>query len=326
MLEHAGLRYFMIAVGAVGILSASVEAKADAEGSKVILLTVTDKCTYCARHRKAFLEKANALGMSVDYRITDYDAALQAQQVEWAIGQDPDAIVLWPAVLDSIVPSLRKVYAAGIPLVLTNSKPQDANADLWDVYTGPNDIANGELAAKGMIEGFAAKGFGVSGRIIMIEGPAGSTPQIQRAEGFECVLGAQAPGISIVGKMSSEWNEQAGAAAATALFAQVGTDIQGIYGQDDNVLAGAIEAARDAGLDPQSLVLVGSDCNANGVAGLVAGIQYASVLQSAIDDGEYAAQAAADLLDGKSLPKEIYLPHVLVTSDNVGVCQAANAQ
>ena len=42
-------------VGMAGPLATSASAATD--GSKVILLTVTDECSYCALHKKAFLEE-----------------------------------------------------------------------------------------------------------------------------------------------------------------------------------------------------------------------------------------------------------------------------
>jgi ribose transport system substrate-binding protein len=47
------------------------------------------------------------------------------------------------------------------------------------------------------------------------------------------------------------------------------------------------------------------------------------VLQSPIEDGEYAAQAVIDLLDGKELEKTIYLPAGVITKANVSDCDAA---
>lgn len=295
-------------------------AVADARGAKIVFLTLTDDCAYCAMHRSAFLDKAGQLGLHVEVRSTDFDANVQAAQVEWAIAQSPDAIVLWPAEAKAIETSLRKIHETGIPLVLTNSKPDDAYQALWNVYTGPNDIRNGELAAEAMVRGFEEKKSGVSGRILLIEGEPGSVPQIDRTAGFERVLTEMAPGIEIVGKGFAAWSKADATEAASGLFARFGADIQGVYAQADDMLAGVIVAAQDAGLDPGELVLVGSNCTIEGVEAIEAGIQYASVLQSPIDDGHYAAQAVADVLDGKTLEKDIFLPHVIVTRQNVSVC------
>lgn len=76
--------------------------------------------------------------------------------------------------------------------------------------------------------------------------------------------------------------------------------IKGLYAQAGNMQAGVIVAAQRANIDPSKLVLGGSNCSIEGVTAIEAGTQCASVLQSPIDDGQYAAKAGADPLHGKS--------------------------
>ncbi|WP_421725765.1 sugar ABC transporter substrate-binding protein [Bauldia sp.] len=301
----------------------SHHAAAEADGAKVILLTMTDACDYCALHHRAFMDTAQERGLDVEVKFTDFDPDVQATQVDQALAERPDAIVLWPAESPAIVPSLRKIHEAGIPLVVTNAKPDDRYAELWDVYTGPNDLLNGQLAAEALIQGFSDRGIGATGKIFVIEGEPGTVGQVERTTGFEEMLGRTAPGIAVVAKQHGDWDQAKAMKAAETLFAEHGTDIQGIYAQADDMLAGAIAAAEQEGIDPLDLVLVGSNCTAEGSDAIIAGIQYASVLQSPIDDGAYAARAIADLLNGEELPNEIFLPHTIVTRANVAICDEA---
>lgn len=273
-----------------GMLAAAVLAASAApvlagpDGSKVILLTVTEECEYCALHQRAFLKTAEAAGISVSVKITNYDAAEQATQVDQAIAEKPDAIVLWPADSSAIIPSLRKIDQAGIPLVITNSEPDQKYAKFWDVFTGPDDLGNGTAAAEAMAAGLKAKG-APEGRIFMIEGVPGTPPQIKRAKGFEEGLAANAPEVKVIGRQNGNWDQTRATEAAAALFTQAAGNVQGVYAQADNMMSGVITAAQRAGLDPASLVLVGSNCSVEGVKAIEAGTQYATVLQSPIDDG-----------------------------------------
>jgi ribose transport system substrate-binding protein len=312
-----------IAVAMLGGLAVPGVAYAEAKGSKVILLTVSEECEYCALHQKAFKEVATQAGLNLEVKITNFNAAEQASQVDQAIAENPAAIVLWPADASAIVPSLRKIKQAGIPLVITNSKPDEKYAEYWNVFTGPNDIGNGNSAAEAMIQGFAAKNLGDKGKIFIVEGVTGTPPQIQRSQGFEDVLGKKAPGITVAGKQNGNWDQTKATDAAAALFTQVGPEVKGVYAQADNMMSGVIVAAKRAGIDPSKLVLVGSNCSIEGVNQINDGTQYATVLQSPIDDGKYAANAVIDLLNGKKLDKDIYLPHEIVTKANVADCNAA---
>ncbi|MFQ6185979.1 sugar ABC transporter substrate-binding protein [Sinorhizobium meliloti] len=309
----------------LAVSTLAAPAFAGAKGSKVILLTVSDECEYCARHGHAFREEAAKLGFDLDVKINNFDAAEQASQVDQAIAQQPAGIVIFPADSRAVIPSLRKIKQAGIPVVVTNSKPDDQYSEFWDVYVGPDDIGNGNSAAKAMIEGFAEKNLGSSGKIFIVEGVPGTPPQIQRSKGFKDVLAKDAPGIEVAGMQPGNWDQARATDAAAALFTQVGPDVKGVYAQNDTMLAGVIVAAQRAGLDPSKLVLVGSNCTAEGVAAIKAGTQYATVLQSPVDDGAFAAKAMGDLLDGKTPEKTIYLPKEMVTKSNLSICDAANA-
>ncbi len=194
--------------------------------------------------------------------------------------------------------------------------PDKKYAEYWDIYTGPNDTSNGEQAAKAMIRGFSEKALGAQGKVFVIEGVPGTPPQIQRLEGFKKTLEAEAPDIKIVGVQPGNWDQTKAAAAAAALFTQH-PDVNGVYAQADNMLAGVIVAAQRAGLDPSKLVLVGSNCSIEGVHAISAGTQYATVLQSPVDDGRYAADAVTDLLDGKKVDPVRYLPNPGVTKENL---------
>lgn len=304
-------------------LGSPQSAMAEAKGAKVTLLTVTEECEYCSLHKKAFLAEAEKAGLNVDVKITNFDAAEQATQVDQAIAQKPDAIVLWPADASAIIPSLRKIKAAGIPLVITNSLPDAKAEENWDAYTGPSDIGNGEAAGEAMIQGFKEKGYGDAGEVFVIVGVPGTPPQIQRLEGFSKTLEAKAPNIKIDGNQPGNWDQTKATEAAAALFTQFGDKIKGVYAQADNMLAGVIVAAQRAGIDPSKLVLVGSNCSIEGVTAIEAGTQYASVLQSPIDDGAYAAKAVIDVLDGKKVEKTNFLPHPVITKANVKDCYSA---
>ena len=323
MRNSIGTTVFAGLLMAVASMTPTGHAAAEAKGSKVILLTVTEECEYCSLHQRAFRQRAEEAGLDLDVKITNFDAAEQASQVDQAIAQQPDAIVLWPADASAIVPSLRKIKMAGIPLVLTNSAPDSKYKEFWDVFTGPDDVGNGQSAGQAMIAGFKDKGFGDSGDIFIIEGVPGTPPQIQRSQGFEEVIGENAPGIKVLGKQNGNWDQTRATDAAAALFTQSGGKVQGVYAQADNMMSGVIVAAQRAGIDPSSLVLVGSNCSIEGVKAIEAGTQYATVLQSPIDDGLYAANAVVDLLDGTLKEDTIYLPHEVITKDNISECDGA---
>jgi ribose transport system substrate-binding protein len=300
------------------------EGSGDIKGKKVTLLTVAQSCDYCAKHTEEFKKIAEAAGVQVTVVVNDFNASEQAQQVTQAISTRPDAVVLWPADATAIMPSLQRLKQSKIPVVVTNSHPQSDDDSLWNTFTGPDDYANGQEAAKAMIAGFKEKGFGDSGSVVIVEGVPGTPPAINRTKGFTDELAKSAPGITIAGAQPGNWDQTQATSAAASLITQHGNkSLRGIYAQADNMLAGAIVAADRAGLKPSDLAMVGSNCSIEGYTAIEKGDQYASVLQSPIEDGEYAAQAVIDVLAGKSVEKTKYLTPKTITKANLGDCAAA---
>ncbi|MDR6711097.1 ABC-type sugar transport system substrate-binding protein [Pseudomonas hunanensis] len=322
-LSKLGIFSAWLMVVASASIATSLPAKAAAKDAKVILLTVSEECEYCSRHLQSFRKKAEEEGISLKVKITNFDPAEQASQVDQAIAERPDAIVLWPADASAIVPSLRKIKSAGIPIVVTNSQPDMKYSKFWDVYTGPNDKASGGSAAKAMEQGFKDKGYADAGDVFVVLGVPGTPPQIGRETGFREGLASSAPGIQIKGAQPGNWDQTKASEAASALFTQFGSNVKGVYAQADNMMAGVIVAAQRAGIDPSKLVLVGSNCSIEGVTAIESGTQYATVLQSPVQDGEYAAQAVADLLDGKKPENVRYLPQQIITKANINDCNTA---
>jgi ABC-type sugar transport system substrate-binding protein len=142
----------------------------------------------------------------------------------------------------------------------------------------------------------------------------GQAQVIARQHGFEDELAKIAPGIKIVGVQPGNWDQGTATTAAAGLFTKYGKDIKGVYAQEDLMAAGAIVAAERAGLTPSSMVFVGSGCEPIGVQLLKSGKLYGTVLQSPMDEAQYAIDGGADVLNGKKLEKVHFIPHPTVTA------------
>lgn len=296
----------------------------DVRGKRVALLTVAQSCDYCALHTEQFRAAANAAGLELRVIVNNFDASEQAQQVNQVIATKPDAVVVWPADASAIMPSLARLKAAGIPVVITNSIPQTRDDSYWVTYTGPDDYANGAQAARAMVAGFRARNVPLDGDVVVLTGPPGTPPTINRFNGFTKTLAQLAPGIKVVGRQPGNWDQTEATTAAATLFTQFGgPKLRGMYSEADNMLAGAIVAAKRSGIDPRSLILVGHNCSIEGYEALQAGDEYATVLQSPIDDGKAAVDAVVKVLRGEPQPKASYISHDIITQANRSKCDAA---
>lgn len=308
-----------------GAMGMSLSAQA-AQGKSIILLQPTEECTYCADYARFFKKEADAAGLKYEITTSVFDPSNQANQVEQAISKKPDAIVLWPVDVNALIPSMRKIKKAGIPLVISDAMPSEYSKPFWDVYTGGNSEAIGRESAKAMVEAFKAKGFDNKGQIFAITGTPGSPTSLGRMKGFTEELNKLAPGIKVVGSQPGNWDQNVSMTAASSFFTRYGDKVQGVYAVEDLMMAGVIVAAERAGLDPKKLALVGVGCEVTGYKNMQNGKQFASVLSDAYSDAKYAVDAVVKLLDGVKQDKYIYIPNPIITDQNLAACNLAEPQ
>lgn len=304
----------LLAVAALAGFSAQAQPH---KGKKVILLGADDICEYCAVYNDAIRKLAKDAGLELEVVTNKFDAAQQAAQAEQAIAKKPDAILLWTIDGTALFPAMRKIKAAGIPLLLTDVEPDRRQNELWIQYTGGDYEGQGRAAAQMMVDAFKAKGLGASGDVIMITGVVGQAQTISTNKGFREELAKLAPGIKVVGSQPGNWDTGTATQAAAGLFTKFGKTIKGIYSDEDLMLQGALVAAERAGVDVTKLATVGRGCEPAGIANIQAGRQYGTVKQSPIDEARYAVDSVVNYFAGKKMEKSVYVPMPKVTAANV---------
>jgi ABC-type sugar transport system substrate-binding protein len=100
-----------------------------------------------------------------------------------------------------------------------------------------------------------------------------------------------------------------------------------VYGMADNQAAAIVQAAKAAGIplgvEKGKLIIVGSNCLKQGIAGIKAGEQYSTGVQVPARTGNRAAELIADHFNGKTLPKKEILPVETITKANVAKWEEA---
>ncbi|KQV41323.1 hypothetical protein ASC96_18700 [Rhizobium sp. Root1204] len=291
---------------------------ADAAGKKVIFQGADDICEYCAAYNDALRKYAKDADINLEVVTNKFDASQQATQISQAIAKKPDLILLWTIDGTALFPSMRKVKAAGIPLLLTDVEPDNKYKDLWISYSGADYEGEGRTAADLMVESFKAKGLGDSGEVIMITGIVGQAQTMSRYKGFSERLAEIAPGIKIVAQQPGNWDTGTAMDAASGLLTKYGKTVKGIYSDEDAMMKGVVVAAERAGIDVKKLATVSVGCEPAGVELLKAGKLDATLGQAPADEAKYAIDSVVDYFkDGKLEPKR-YTPMPIAKAANGG--------
>jgi ribose transport system substrate-binding protein len=268
--------------------------------------------SYQTTYEQAFIAAAEA-NPDVDVVVLDAggDVARQIAQIEDLIQQEVDAMIIWPTNGQAVVPAVRMAHKAGIPVIVTNSNIAEEGFEFIASFSGPNNIQQGASSAELMCEAL-----GGEGNIVQISGQPGYTTAIERSAGFQDRLPEVCPNVTLVDSQPGNWNREDSQRVMEAFLVQY-DDIDGVYAGDDNMGAGALNAALASGR-AEGITFVGATNFAVGYDAMERGEYWGSIYQSPVDDTEAALQTALDILAGEDLPFLNYFDTPKITQDNMG--------
>lgn len=298
--------------GCAGAGGDSSDGSASTYNVYALLPQGTDQ-PYGTTYLPAMQAKADELGIKLTITNSKYDADTQASDCEVAVAAQPDLIILWPAVGDTVRPCLEAAKAAGIPVTATNSDVNPEDKSLIKGYSGPDTYGQGQASAEMMCDAAA----GAPTNIIVINGLTGNSTAINRHDGFADYIAKSCTNITILAEQPGNWNKDDSQIAASEMLTSVGAEnVQGIYAADDTMVAGAIDALKARGIDPSSLIITSIGNTKLGNPLVISGELYGTVFQSSSWDGENAVVLAYNVLTGKPVEENLFMPSVKVTKDN----------
>ncbi|MFJ9715102.1 substrate-binding domain-containing protein [Streptomyces sp. NPDC101213] len=251
--------------------------------------------------------KAEAKKLGVDLTVTDAqnDASQQANQLQNFTSSGYDAIVVNPVDSDAAGPAVRAADKAEIPVVAVD---RGVNKATTDTLVASDNVSGGELAARTV-----AEKLGGTGRIVILQGQAGTSAARERAEGFAKGLKAY-PGIQVLAQQPADFDRTKGLDVMSNLL-QAHPDVQGVIAANDEMALGAIKAlGSKAG---KSVQVVGFDGTPDGLTAVGNGTLYASVAQQPSELGRIAVDNALKALRGEKVADLVKVPVKVVTKENV---------
>ncbi len=235
----------------------------------------------------------------------------QIQQIDSLVGAGIDLLIVAPNQVSTISPAIDRAYDKGIPVIVFERK---TNTKKYTAYMGADNYEMGHLMGE-----YIATRLNERGRIIEVMGLKGSSPAIERHNGFREAI-AQHPGIQVVATLQGDWTEPTAYNTVKQwLDTNKGSEkIDLVFGMNDRTAMGARKAFEE---DGRALPLF---CGIDGLPGDNGGIRL--VLDSLLDasyiyptHGDQLLQLAVDILEGKPYEKETKLMSALVTQENARV-------
>ncbi|MGJ8583503.1 MAG: galactofuranose ABC transporter, galactofuranose-binding protein YtfQ [Marinosulfonomonas sp.] len=228
------------------------------------------------------------------------------------VAQGVDAILIAPVVATGWDEILEEAKDAGIPVILLD-RTVDAPDDLYLTAVTSDLVHEGEVAGQWLVDDQD----GADCRIVELQGTTGSSPAIDRKTGFENAIKGH-DNLEIVRSQTGDFTRSQGKVVMESfLKAEGGENICALYAHNDDMAVGAIQAIKEAGLNPGTdIKIVSIDGVPDAHLALAAGEMNASIELTPNMAGPALDALANYLAFGTVPPKWIQTESRLYTADD----------
>ncbi len=204
-----------------------------------------------------------------------FDDAQQKQEnqlkaIREFIDQDVDYIVLDPCVETGWDSVLKEAKEAGIPVIVYDRRVEVEDESLYTAWIGSDFRLEGDRACVWLREFLLANHVNREINLIDLQGTLGATAQIGRTEAIEQAV-AENPGWTMVGQATGDFTEGKGLEVMREFLNRLGSGVNVIYCENDNMAYGAIEALEEKGftvgtdLSKGEILVLSFDATRNGL-------------------------------------------------------------
>ena len=255
---------------------------------------------------KGMQDRCDELGIELEVLDANLDMAKEVAMVEDLMARNVDALIVTPVDEKGTVAIVKKAKIEGIPLVLEGNRVEGMQCLV--------SICDYDAGYKGGLEtGKIAKKMGITPRILAVDLPA-LTACVLRVDGFFDGIRVSCPDAELVHRVDGKGSKDEALQVSTdALTAD--SDINVIYGCNDNSSLGAYQAFKAAGLDESDLVICGT-----GLEGLAAVYALQEIPAYMVEaamlpekNGFTCIDAAVSLYKGEEVPEHIVSATVALT-------------
>ena len=245
-------------------------------------------------------------GIELQFASADDSDKKQIEQIRQFIADGIDLLIVAPNQASTVSPAIDEAFDHGIPVIVFDRK---TNSEKFTAIIGADNHEMGRQMGE-----YIATQLKGHGRVLEIKGLKGSSPAIERHEGFVEALSAY-PGITLVASLQGDWTEESAIKAIKGYKGDL-TNIDFVFGQNDRMAVGASKVLSN----PMGTKYCGIDAlpgEGNGIVCVRDSILNASYIYPT--RGDEVLQLAVNILEGKPYKKENPLMGALVTRDNANV-------
>ncbi|MEA2594232.1 MAG: ribose transport system substrate-binding protein [Thermomicrobiales bacterium] len=250
--------------------------------------------------------RAAANGVTVDVIAlpTTSGVSEQVSQMEDAVTQKYDGIILGTVDAAGIMPGIQAANNAGIPVIAVDTGP--AGGEIISLVQTDN-VAASEKGGE-----FIAEAIGQKGKVLNLQGDLANQTGQARNDGLHKALDKY-PDIQVIDQ-SAHWLAAEGLAITENILTS-DPDLAAIFAANDPPALAALQALKAAG--KEGVVVVGFDGTKDGLQAVKDGELAADVLQFPAVMGTIGVDLLVRHLNGEQVPTHVDSGSGLATKENV---------
>lgn len=243
-------------------------------------------------------EKAKELNYELIIIDSQDDSAKELSSVEDLVTKGVDLILINPTDSDAVGNAIKIANEAKIPVVTLD---RAANSGEVVAHVASDNVKGGEMAGNFIIEKLGGKG-----KVVELEGIAGTTAARERGEGFNKAVKGK---LEIVAKQTADFDRTKGLSVMENIL-QAQPEIQAVFAHNDEMALGALKAIEAS---KRNIIIVGFDAIEDAVKAVQDGKLSATVAQQPKLIGIFGVETASKILNGEKVEKNIPVELKLVT-------------
>ncbi|MBY4606709.1 sugar ABC transporter substrate-binding protein [Rhizobium sp. 9T] len=288
----------------LGLMLGPVHA---AELKKLGLAVANLQANFFNQIKQSVEAEAKKRGIEVITVDAKGDGPTQVNQIQDLLTQKIDALIYIPAGAAAATVPVKLAKNAGIPVVNVDRNAEGAPGDTF--------LATDSVASAKAVCDYILKEAGGKGKMVIIHGQKGTTPEVDRSKGCAESLNAY-PDVKVVAEQFSNiWSQDEGFQIMQNML-QANPDVSIVFAQADGLALGAAQAIKVAN-PSQKIVVGGFDGDTAALEALSKGVFNVTATQQTQKMGRDAVENAAKLVAGEKVPPVQLLDATLTTKENV---------
>nr|WP_319572468.1 substrate-binding domain-containing protein [uncultured Draconibacterium sp.] len=259
-------------------------------------------------HREMMIELAFYPDFELVIKDANDNSKQQIRNIRQLLEEKIDLLIVSPNESEPITPIVEEVYNSGIPVIVID---RQIASEAYTAYVGANNYLIGKEAGN-----YAVKLLNGKGKIVEITGLQGSSPAINRHNGFMEVI-SQYPDIELVASESGRWN-YSDSKTVMQNFIDQKLDFDLVFSHNDRIARAAYEIIEANNIGKKFILgidgLLGDD---GGIEDVIDGKIEATFLYPT--GGAEAIQLADKILNKQPFDRINILETVVIDNNNAKI-------